>query len=1664
MKTKIFNAVCKTRYLALLVVLIFTCGNVWGANTELTFTLTSNPGSKWPTSSKAGNYTYTIGGNTYTFALGANVYCNSGYLMLKYTTSLGLPAISGKKLTKVVVSNSSGCSTSTKVGISSSSSSASYISGGAIQTYSKTSSTYTYDLTETSDNTMYYLYVTNKNCQITELKLTYSGGSTPTVTPDPTNLSWGTVLQGSSQSTKTITITGSNLTAGTLTISATGGYSVTPTSKSVSGTLSATTLTVTPPNTATTGTKNGKVTISGGGLASSVEVNLSMTVNAGSTVTWMNNGSVYTTTLVENGSKPTFPDAPSSCDGTSTAFYGWATDTWTEKLNDVSSKTIYLSGDAMPAVSGAVTYYAVFAKESATAFERITSADDIYIGQKIAIVSNKQDYILQSDFAGTTAATHPNSDDNKLTVTSSQVWTITDIDEYGYYKLKNSTTQMGVNRTSGLTSGSVAVGNYSTEASWWAINETTDFTYTVDDCFYMYNWATNTYYNFLENSGSFWLSYYAANITSGNKVWYAMKLYQPERSEYLTTCCAHTMALTAGATDATTHCTSLIFSNDNLPTCSDEPTDRQVTITVTPYDGYAAPAELTPSGDGTATYVSGPAGSGPYTYVYEFKKDDNGAGTFTATCTPKAISLVLDKNNSDVSGSANGSATVYFDAISLSTISHATRSGHVLDGYYAEPGCTNKVLTDAGALVNHTGYVVSDKWARATTPTTLYAKWIAKSFDDYVFSCAELTLTAHPETAGAPIFITSVADKKVRSQGYIQITGSGLTPNQTLTFPSLPATFEIKTATYDALSTDASGAIDVAAYIFYTPDADATTDGLDKITGITVSVGGAKPKQVSLTQDIIGRHLPTAGYVIAGKKDNKWYALPSNMESTTNPKPSEIAVDDLNNPSIAYTAASNIYGLEGPTTSGAGNNISSGNGQYIRLTMSINDGTLDPHAAPLFGNSTGNNDIGKSGKAQASSPLSAGWWWLLTQKNTSITNPKDAKYTIKCANNTSTLNLRDNAGNPDWGLFASGVGELRLIPASDIPYTEAYFVEWGQHGGVVEVDATGIEATSVVARLGEATSSAITLSQTGTSVKGSATKYNYTVNFGEGIDFAAAASNGAMLTLEWYNNSDVLVAVSNIIVPKIVAASATMSSLIATDDPWNSADVHVLPGVTLTANAGDFSNKDVVVDRLEIYPGATVKVTKGAQDVGTLKVRTLVLRNGWTRVGEKIYDVARLYVYTDANLAKNANDNVWYSDWYIDYDQYYPMAVPFPVATNSITYKNTKSKATAGVIIRYYDGARRAEHEQQDQDDNWVAYTWGDGGTMPENLAPSTGYAMTAKRPSGKAFSIVRMPMAFTNPWTALGEHGYVDETHKDQVSVTGWGKGTAEWYAMGWNFVANPYMCTFNGNDDGISGKITTQEGGDIKYATIPDLDFQNYYQVPIAEANLKPASAFFIQADNAEPQTITFNAGKIVPPSAPARYMTKNEAIPEQEAYIRLSHGEEKDLMGLIIGEDYTATYEPNADLAKIQGGGNTVKTYMRYSDMDMAYVAINATLAKEWIPVTVNLPADGEYTFSLTNSSTVDALDGVYLIDYKNENTITNLIDNDYVFTAEAGTISDRFAINAIYGERETPTGLDAIEIGTIDPDKPIKFLYHEKVYILYQGIIYDATGKRVSIIKR
>ena len=716
-------------------------------------------------------------------------------------------------------------------------------------------------------------------------------------------------------------------------------------------------------------------------------------------------------------------------------------------------------------------------------------------------------------------------------------------------------------------------------------------------------------------------------------------------------------------------------------------------------------------------------------------------------------------------------------------------------------------------------------------------------------------------------------------------------------------------------------------------------------------------------------------------------------------------------------------------------------------------------SAPVTVPGTAGAASGKSGTAIVTNDLSAGWWWQFKQINTSISAAADAKYNVYCANNTSSLSIKNDP--VQWGLYSSGVEELRLLKLETITPIAASVTEWGKNSAVFDVNPkVGDDlATKVIAYLGDANSGAKDVVETQTSVKGYASKYNYTVNFGSGIDFSAAASEGALLRLEW-KKGETLLGSSVLIVPKIIAADANLHDIDGYKTHWESKEVHVLPGKTLTVDAGNFESKSVTIGRLEIYPGATVVITKGSQDAGTLTATNLVLRNGWTRANGKSYGVARLYIDGSASLGLPTNA---YADWYIDYDQYYPVAVPWDVTTSSITYLNTSSSPSVGpsgqVRLRYYDGESRASNGQTGVADgaNWKEYGASGNTAVPSTLKPGLGYALTAKRPSGKAFSVVRMPLTIPSAsWTASGEQGYISPTHKDEVSVTAHGadaEPAKPAYLVGWNFIGNPYMSIYQ-------GELThSVQGEEIAYVNIPDESFRDYGQYPAETKKLLPASGFFIQTSKTG--TLTFGSGNRKA-SAPAYHnAAQTESVPVQKAYIDLTSETEEDMMGIWVADKYTEAYEMNADLEKLLGDGTSLRTYMRYGDMNMAYVAINETLAKEWIPVLVRIPETGEYTFSLNSASKVSELEGVYLIDYENGDLVTNLLESNYTFFSESGTISGRFAINAVVGNR-VPTAIDAVGAG--DATKPVKFIYHDQMYILLNGVIYDATGKKVREINK
>lgn len=135
----------------------------------------------WPTSSDkalGGTYKYAVNGVDYSFILGKGVYCagttpNSACLMIAKSSSLGLPAIAGYKLTKVIGTLNDAGSPSTRAEICITDG-ANVVSGGTAQTWKTKGNNYTYTLAETEENTVYYLSVSSTaNCQMIKLVLSY---------------------------------------------------------------------------------------------------------------------------------------------------------------------------------------------------------------------------------------------------------------------------------------------------------------------------------------------------------------------------------------------------------------------------------------------------------------------------------------------------------------------------------------------------------------------------------------------------------------------------------------------------------------------------------------------------------------------------------------------------------------------------------------------------------------------------------------------------------------------------------------------------------------------------------------------------------------------------------------------------------------------------------------------------------------------------------------------------------------------------------------------------------------------------------------------------------------------------------------------------------------------------------------------------------------------------------------------------------------------------------------------------------------------------------------------------------------------------------------------------------------------------------------------------
>ena len=429
---KLFSTIARLRLLLVMFLTLTVSAEVWGADVTVKWTassgaLGSNIGSGTiKTGTFSWDYTRTLkSGSTYT---GWTSNCiqlgkNGGVENITFTTS----AIPGtiKSVSVECSSYNNAHKVSIKVGNNT------YLSSTATAKWTTIS---TKTGSGTSSGQIVISFTDGSRAlYIKSISVTYEeAAATVPVTGVSLNKSSLTLTEGDSE-TLTATVSPNNATDKTITWS---------TSNSSFATVSDGKVTAVAEGSATI-----TVTTTDGGKTATCNV----TVNPKPkyTVTWNVNGEVYETTQVTEGSKPTFPATPNSCDATSTTFYGWATATWDGKINDINGKIIYTSADEMPEVNGAVTYYSVFAKEgtsgSGTAgWSKVTSTDDLEAGATYAISSAATGGNYLSTYTGANNFPYSTTTICKLVLGGSEgAWTfkINDASTYNnYYLTATSTT------------------------------------------------------------------------------------------------------------------------------------------------------------------------------------------------------------------------------------------------------------------------------------------------------------------------------------------------------------------------------------------------------------------------------------------------------------------------------------------------------------------------------------------------------------------------------------------------------------------------------------------------------------------------------------------------------------------------------------------------------------------------------------------------------------------------------------------------------------------------------------------------------------------------------------------------------------------------------------------------------------------------------------------------------------------------------------------------------------------------------------------------------------------------------------------------------------------------------------------------------------------------
>lgn len=543
----------------------------------------------------------------------------------------------------------------------------------------------------------------------------------------------------------------------------------------------------------------------------------------------------------------------------------------------------------------------------------------------------------------------------------------------------------------------------------------------------------------------------------------------------------------------------------------------------------------------------------------------------------------------------------------------------------------------------------------------------------------------------------------------------------------------------------------------------------------------------------------------------------------------------------------------------------------------------------------------------------------------------------------------------------------------------------------------------------------------------------------------------------------------------------------------NSATTVNAARTAASINKGDCSGVDLVVlgnvltaddatahefNSVTVYGGAKLSVT------GKLTTKKMYLRAGSVTATTKgaspvtAYNYVYPQVYVGSSSTLTINENIINFDYLTNYDQYFGVAFPhtLTIDKNNIFYPEDiygSAAKTGSYLLRVFDSQIRATSGAVD--DVWVDVETGST-AMPKQTMTTRGLGYYVLLPPRKVsvnggantrqkYGIQRMKLSVASA-AALT----TAENSNATIAVTAYSASSI--VNTGWWMLGNPYMAslgTGTGDADRVGGASITVgsigtnaqgqyewKSSSIRYVTVPDDGAGDTYdQRRVIDYDFPAFKPFYVQVGTSGDVTFSYASRNS---AAPAR-ISNNNMPQEINVAVALSTATYGDTTYLLVGDGFSDEYEIGDDLMKMPHAN--VSLFTIGSTYDLFANALNKQSAENGVPVGYTAPSAGYYLFSHVENAESAWLEHLWLED-KETGAKVDLLDAPYEFETTAGTNKTRFVLFAVLKKNsETPTDIGGTEE---EIDKPIKFIYNDKMYILRNGILYDATGKKVREINK